>query len=514
MSDTPGEPTGPDLARGIPAAELRDGAMLAGHVDGKPVLLVRRGGEIFAVGGQCTHYGGPLADGLLVDDTVRCPWHHACFSLRTGAPTRPPALNSLSRWRVEQHDGVIVVGGEMPTHPTRSTAVINDAPRSIVVVGAGAAADVAAATLRAEGYRGRVTIIGAEASPPCDRPNLSKDYLAGNAPEEWIPLRPASFYAEQDIDLVLGRRVAALDTASRRVTLDDGSTREYGALLLATGAAPVRLEIPGAAEGRILYLRTLADSRAIVAAAERARRAVVIGASFIGLEVAASLRGRGLEVHVIGREARPLERVMGPELGDFIRKLHEANGVVFHLGDSVRHVDPDSVTLGSGARLPAELIVAGVGVRPSDELAARAGLTIDRGILVDETLATSAPGVFAAGDVARYPDPRTGDRIRVEHWVVAQRMGQTAARNMLRGADSARRERFDAVPFFWSQHYDVTIAYVGHAERWDEILVDGDLAARDCLLRLRGGGRTLAVVALGRDRASLEAELAMERGAL
>jgi 3-phenylpropionate/trans-cinnamate dioxygenase ferredoxin reductase subunit len=378
----------------------------------------------------------------------------------------------------------------MPDAPHAARAATP--PSSVVIVGGGAAGSAAAEMLRREGYGGPITMISADDAPPYDRPNVSKDYLAGSAPEEWIPLRPPEFYGEHGIELLTGRRVTALDAAARRVTLDDGATRGYGALLLATGADPVRLPAHMHTGVPVHYLRTLADSRAIIAAATGgAKRAVVLGASFIGLEVAASLRERGLEVHVVAPESRPLERVLGPELGDYVRTLHEAHGVVFHLGRTAGGIDDAGVTLGSGERLAADFVVAGIGVRPGLALAEGAGLRMDRGVSVNEYLETSAPGVYAAGDVARWPDPHTGERIRVEHWVVAQRQGQTAARNML-GA----RERFDAVPFFWSRHYDVAINYVGHAERWDEVELDGEPGS--FVARYLEHGRPVAALAVNR----------------
>ena len=500
--------TGPDLTRGVAAGDIAEGGILLGHADGEAVLLARCGGELFAVGARCPHYGGPLAEGLVVDGTIRCPWHHAAFDLRTGRMQRPPALNDLPCWKVEEREGRAVVAGKREESPRPPAAAVptGRAPGSVLILGGGAAGAVAAETLRREGYDGPITIVEAGPSAPYDRPNLSKDYLAGTAPEEWIPLRDDAFYATRRIELLLGRRATALDARAKRLTLDDGSMHDFGALLIATGADPVKLDLPGTGQ-EIHYLRSLADARAIIDVAKRATRAVVLGASFIGLEVAASLRARGIEVTVVAPEARPLEKVLGPQIGDFVRAIHERNGVVFRLGQSVSAVGRSAVTLRSGEHVPTRFIVAGIGVRPDIGLADRAELATERtGIVVDEFLETSVPGIWAAGDIARWPDPRTGERIRVEHWVAAERQGQAAARNIL-GA----RERFDAVPFFWSQHYDATIAYVGHAERWDAIDVDGDIAAGDGEVSYRLGDRVLAVATIGRDRASLEAEAVMER---
>jgi NADPH-dependent 2,4-dienoyl-CoA reductase/sulfur reductase-like enzyme len=280
-------------------------------------------------------------------------------------------------------------------------------------------------------------------------------------------------------------------------------------LLLATGAEPVRLAIPGADLPHVRVLRTLADCRAIIARAGPARQVVVLGASFIGLEVAAALRARKIEVHVVAPEKRPMERILGPQMGDFVRALLEEHGVVFHLEDTAGAIDGKQVMLKSGRTLAADVVVAGIGVRPRTQLAENAGIALDRGVLVDSYLKTNVPEIFAAGDIARWPDPHCGDNIRVEHWVVAERQGQTAARNML-----GHREQFTAVPFFWSQHYDLPINYVGHAEQWDDLTIDGDIAARDCLLSYKRKGRVLAVASIYRDTASLRAELAMEQNVI
>jgi NADPH-dependent 2,4-dienoyl-CoA reductase/sulfur reductase-like enzyme/nitrite reductase/ring-hydroxylating ferredoxin subunit len=501
MTETP-ETKKPDFRNGVPIRDLGDGSMISGQADGEELVLARRGDEFFAISAHCTHYGGPLAEGLIVGETVRCPWHHACFSLRTGEALRAPALDPVSCWHVEKvGDKIFVREKVSPPAPKRGT----EGPGPVVIVGGGAAGLAAADMLRREGYDGPLTIVSADASPPVDRPNLSKDFLAGTAQEEWIPLRPADYYRDRKIDLLLHSQVSSLDAKRRRIALENGKALEFGALLLATGADPVHLPIEDATDSQLHYLRTFADSKVIIAKAASAKRVVVVGASFIGLEVAASLRTRGILVDVVAPGHQPLEHVMGAEVGLVIRKLHEAHGVTFHLGETVSRVNGRTVTLTSGTTLETDFLVLGVGVRPSLTLPEQAGLAVDRGISVNEYLETSVPGIFAAGDAARWPDPHTGERIRVEHWVVAERMGQVAAKNIL-----GRREKFDAVPFFWSQHYDVVINYVGHAEKWDAVEVEGSLDKRDCTVAYKKGGRTLAVVTISRDLQSLQAEAAME----
>jgi apoptosis-inducing factor 3 len=499
------QPSGPDLTKGVSLADFRDGKLL-GHVGDDDVLLVQLGAEVVAIEPACSHYHGPLVEGLVVGDTIRCPWHHACFSLRTGEAVAAPALNALAVWEVAREEDKIVVRRKReatqhaPPHRAAPT------PDHFVIVGGGAAGFAAAEMLRREGFAGAITMLSNDSALPVDRPNLSKDYLAGSAPEDWLPLRPEDYYGDAGIDLRLDAFVAALDPKQRHVTLGNGDKVPFDRLLLATGAEPVRLQIPGADQAHVHTLRSVADSRAIIKAAGNAKRALVIGASFIGLEVAASLRARKLEVHVVAPEERPMERILGREMGDFVRALHEENGVRFHLKDTVERLDGRRAMLKSGGVIEADLVVVGIGVKPRIALAEEAGLATDRGVTVDAYLETSAPGVFAAGDIARWPDPRSQANIRVEHWVVAERQGQTAARNML-----GRRERYDAVPFFWSQHYDVPINYVGHAEGWDDIRIDGSISGKDCLLQYRKGGRVLAVASIYRDLDSLKAELDMER---
>ena len=497
---------GPDLALGIALRDLPDGSMIMGRVGDQEVLLARQGEELFAVDALCTHYHGPLGDGLLVGDTVRCPLHHACFSLRTGAALRAPALDPLGCWKVERLGDTLIVRERLePRSSPPRAAADTSSRRSIVIIGGGAAGLAAAVTLRDEGYAHDLTLVSADDSAPYDRPNLSKDFLEGTAPEDWIPLRASDYYRKHGINLLLNAAAAELDVGRKRVTLQDGRVLPYDGLLLATGADAVHLPIPGATPESVRYLRSFADARALVARAKRARTAIVLGASFIALEVAAALRNRGLLVHVVAPDAIPMSKVLGPELGRFIQTLHESHGVTFHLGTSIAMASRPAFTLTNGVQLQADFLVAGVGVRPAVQLAQRAGLSIESGVLVDEYLQTSAADVYAAGDIARWPDPHSGERLRVEHWVLAQRQGQTAARNLV-----GHKEKFAAVPFFWSQHYDVAIRYVGHAQNWDALHIEGSVADRNCMVRYERGGRTLAVATIGRDRPNLQAELALE----
>jgi NADPH-dependent 2,4-dienoyl-CoA reductase/sulfur reductase-like enzyme/nitrite reductase/ring-hydroxylating ferredoxin subunit len=505
MSNAPDTKQGPDLSLGIAVSDIPASGLLRGHVGDDGVLLARVGSAYFAIGSNCTHYSGPLAEGLLDGDTVRCPWHHACFSLRTGEALRAPAIDPVASWTVEQRGEKIFVTGKVKALPVPKP-ISGKMPSRIVIVGGGAAGFAAAEQLRRDGYEGSLVMLSDDTDPPVDRPNLSKDYLAGVAQEEWVPLRAQDWYRDNAIELRLNTKASNIDPRAREVELADGTRIPYEKLLLATGAEPIRLDIPGASLAHVHVLRTLKDCRAIIAAAQRGRRVVVIGASFIGLETAAALRTRNLDVHVVAPEKRPLEKVFGAELGDFVRSLHEEKGVVFHLENTVTAIERNKAILKNGQTIDADFIVMGVGVRPRTQLAEQAGLKLDRGVVVNNRLETNAAGIFAAGDIVRWPDRHSCESIRVEHWVVAERQGQAAARIMLGSGD-----RYDGVPFFWSQHYDVPINYVGHASDWDALEIEGDAHARDCVVRYRKGGKLRAVASIYRDVDSLAAEIAMER---
>lgn len=495
--------TGPDLAtEGMPIEEIGADIPSVGHFDGKPVVLVDTPNGPRAVGGKCTHYGGPLGDGFCAAGTIRCPWHHATFDLESGEAVGTPALNPIPVYDIEVRDGkVFVTGAREGAFQAPPPASV---PESVVIVGSGAAGSAAAEELRRYGYAGPITLIGVE--PPIDRPNVSKDYLAGTAPRDWMPLRSAGFYADHGIDLIEGRRVASIDPSGRRVVFEDGGDLTYGALLLATGAEPRRLPVSGGDSPHVFYVRTMADSEEIMARLDGLKNVAVVGAGFIGLEVAASLRHREIAVTVIAPEEVPLATIIGDEMGRFVADLHREHGVEFRLGRGVEEITDDAVVLDDGSTVAADLVVVGIGVVPRTELAEKAGLTVDDGVIVDERLRTSDPNIWAAGDIAAYPGPG-GQPVRVEHWVHAQRQGQHAARSILGHA-----EPFNDPPFFWSQHYDVPINVTGLLMGWDQADLSGDPAQRDVLVAYRANGMIRAVASIYRDRENLMAEHALALG--
>ena len=498
-------PDGPDFSQGVALADVPREGLYAGRVGDDPVLVFRAEDEWSAVGGTCSHYGAPLSEGLVVGETVRCPWHHACFSLRTGVAIKAPAFDSLPRWKVDIEGGRLFVRSRLVPAPD-DRPILAEEPKRIVIVGGGAAGFAAAERLRRLGYRGALTMLSEDTSPPCDRANLSKDYLAGNAPEAWIPLKDDGFYRENEIDLRLGVRVEAIDADLRLVSIQDGTTIGFDKLLLATGSEPVRLSTPGFDSANVHTLRSLADARAIIAGAKGATGAAIIGASFIGLEAAAALRARGLEVHVVAPETVPMAKIFGTEIGSFVRQLHEAEGVIFHLGRTAEGFEGRVLTLDDGSTLNVDMVIVGIGAKPRITLASTAGLAVDGGVLVDEYLQSSIEGIYAAGDIASYPRPGSDGRVRVEHWVAAERQGQAAAANML-----ALDTPFMDVPFFWSRHYDISILYVGETRAWDERRIDGSVFDRDCTIRFFEKGVMRAAASIGRPLENLQEEVRLEQ---
>jgi 3-phenylpropionate/trans-cinnamate dioxygenase ferredoxin reductase subunit len=350
--------------------------------------------------------------------------------------------------------------------------------QTYVIVGASLAGAKAAETLRAEGFDGRLALVGAEPERPYERPPLSKDYLRGEVGREKVYVHDPDFYAEHDIELMPGRTALAIDRAGGELALDDGQRLRYDRLLLTPGAEPRRLSIPGADLDGVLYLRTVADSDVLRARLDRGGAAVVAGAGWIGAEVAASARQRGLDVTVIDPASVPLERVLGAELGAFYRDVHTDHGVQMLLGTGVEAFEGQSaverVRTTDGRELACDFVVVGIGVTPRTELAAEAGLAVDNGILADEHLRTSVPGVYVAGDVANAHHPFYGERVRVEHWDNALHQGPAAAHNML-GPPAA----YDRLPYFYSDQYDVGMEYAGLARTWDRVVFRGDPAGRE-----------------------------------
>lgn len=493
----------PDLARGVAVSAVPDGGILAGKVGKEDVLLFRSGDEIRAVGATCTHLGAPLAEGLVDGDSIRCPWHHACFSLRSGEALRAPAFDPLACWKVERQGDRVRVAGRIESAPQARPVHRRGDP--VVIVGGGAAGFAAADGLLRGGCGSEVVMLSADTAEPYDRTLLTKDYLDGQFGDEELPISERSL-TERGVRLELGTKVEAVDAEARQLRLADGGLLPFGRLMLATGAEPKRLDVPGAELPHVHLLRSLADCRAIVAKLDAKPRIAVLGGSFIGLEAAASLRDRELEVQVVAPEKEPMARQFGAELSRLIVDTHRRHGVTLHLGRKPARIEVDAVILDDGSRVPADLVLVGIGVTPRTRLAEQAGLEVDGGVIVDGSLRTSHPQIWAVGDIARWPDPYSGRRIRVEHWAVAERQGRHAAAAML-----GETAPFDAVPFFWTKHFDLGIRYLGHADEWDELAVEGDVMAKDALVRFRAGGRDLAIATVGRDLESLQEELAMER---
>lgn len=485
--------------------ELNDGEMKQVTAGDTEVLLVQLEGKVYALYAHCTHYGAPLAEGALSGSRIVCPWHHVCFSAETRNLLEPPVLDALPRFDVELAGDDIWV--ELPEAdgvpeartPDMATPDASD-PRVFVGLGAGAAGAAAVETLRQDGFGGRVVLVTQEDDLPYDRTLLSKDYLSEEKTMGWIPLRERAFYEAHGIELMTGRRVTHLDTAGQTLTFQDLSTLRYDALLLATGSTPVPLEIPGTELDGVIYLRSFGDGQALLERSKEGNRAVIIGSSFIGMECASSLIERGLEVTVVMPDAVPFERLLGREVGDMFRALHEENGVTFafnsHVAQIVGEERVAQVVLDDGRALDADLVVVGIGVEPATKWLEGVDKNEDGSVSVDRFLRLGSDHgpLYAAGDLACYPDPRSGEPTRVEHWRLAMQHGRTAAHNMA-GHETA----FGGVPLFWTKQHGVGLRYVGHAPDWDEVVFDGVPEARDFLAYDLKGHNVLAVLGAQRD---------------
>lgn len=468
---------------------------LSVEVEGQKVLLVRDGENVRAFSALCPHAGAPLEEGSICDGRIICPWHKAAFRVSDGGLVEPPALDGLARFPVRVEGEDVFVGAQ-PNEPAPPEPRPDD--RTFVIVGAGAAGVAAASALREFGFGGRVVLVGKEAGLPFDRTSLSKFVLSGEMkPEESPPLKPEAFYAEQRIEFERAE-AKIFQVSSRELELADGRRVRFDQALIAPGGEPKSLQIEGAKLQGVYALRSREDAAAILKDLRPGARAVVLGGSFIGLEVASCLRAQKVSVTVVSPEEIPFTRQFGERIGKSIRALHEANGVVFETPAQPSKLEGDgrvsAVVLKDGRRLSADLVIVGVGVRPATDFINGVDLTKEGGLVADRNMRV-AEGVYAAGDVAAFPLSPGADPTRIEHWRVAQIQARVAAQNML-GGDAV----YDAPPFFWTYHFGKTFEYLGHADRWDEEIVVGDVEQQDFVALHTRGDRVVAVVACGRQR--------------
>lgn len=481
------------------AADLQDGQMKAVTANEKKILIARVAGQFYALGAECPHYGAPLEEGLLCADRLICPWHKSCFRVTDGALLEPPALDGLPRYpvRVGDRQVFVTIPEPAPGPPTPVTHPHGSDRRRFVILGAGGAGVAAAEALRFAGYEGRIDMISRESELPYDRPNLSKGYLSAKSKIEELALRSANFYQRQRIERITAL-VTQVNVEQRQILFDDRPPLSYDGLLLATGAEPRRLEAPGTDLGNVFLLRTEANAEHILSASPPGSHAVIVGSSFIGLEVASCFVARKIPVTIIAREQTPFAKQFGPEVGRAFQRLHEKNGVEFRLNSEVERFEGAGVVrevvLRSGERLRADVVVVGIGVRPVTGFIRGVQIREDGGVIVDRHL-RAAPDVYAAGDLAVFPEAHSQRPVRIEHWRVAEQLGRVAAANM-----AGRAEPYDGVPYFWTEQLGTAIEYLGHAEKWDEIILQGDLDKPEFLAFYVENGRVTAAAGSGRER--------------
>ena len=458
--------------------EIKDGEMMVFSLgDGKEVLLCNFNGQISALAPYCTHYGAPLADGILSGGKIICPWHHACFNAKSGDLLEPPAQDSLSKYEVKiKGDDVIIIYPEKPEGSRAPVMVKKDSSldkRTFIIIGGGAAGNAAAQAMREAGFNGNILIVTQENRTPYDRPNLSKDYLQGTAQPEWMPLRSEDFYKEYGIDFLLNKKVKSVDSKNKKISFEHGDDLNYDKLLLAPGGIPRKLNLPGSDLKNIFYLRSFDDSDLIIEALKNSSKAVIIGASFIGMETAFSLSGRGLKVIVIAPEKIPFENLFGKEIGNLFKKKLEEKGIEFKLNNQVKGFEGDdsvkNVILQNDEKINTDFVVIGIGVKPATEFLTGFNLEKDGSIKVDEYMKVTND-IFAAGDIASFTDWRTGELTRIEHWRTALQQGRVAGFNM-----AGKKTPYKKVPFFWTNQAGLSFNYVGHTKSWDEIINKGDI---------------------------------------
>ena len=491
-------------------SELTEGEMKGVEVDDLKLLLTLINGEVHAVSGSCTHYGAPLADGALSGTQVICPWHHACFDVTTGDHLEPPGLNALKKFevRLDGDDVYVTLPNETDGEREPRATSQHDDERTFVVVGGGDAGQSAAETLRDEGFTGRLVMISKEDTAPYDRTKLSKELESTEKPAD-LELRPDSFYEKRTIERLV-KEVTKVDVNGKTVTFEGGETLSFDALVIATGGTPKKLDIAGADLNGVHTLRSLEDAKHIYSSAHKGSKAVLIGSSFIALELANALQALDVEVAVVARESVPFAGILGERLGKHIQSKHEAQNVTFYLESEPESFEGDEkvarVVLADGTALEADFVVVGIGVSPVTDIAEGVEKADDGGIKVDATL-KAADAVYAAGDVAEFPLAATGEPVRIEHWRLAAQHGRTAARNML-GQNAA----FEGVPYFWTAQPDLKLRYVGHVEEFDDIVYDGEVESGEFLAYYLKDGKVRAAAGSNRDKDMAALEHLMRRG--
>ncbi len=453
-------------------SDLKKGKPYQVNIGGENIMLVRHNDEIFAWSNQCPHYGAPLNKGYIDHHHVTCPWHNARFELQSGRMVTPPALDDLPGYEVKVENQAIYIGRKNEADMPQVKELTDS--RSFLIIGGGAAGNTAAETLRREGFGGKITIVTADYDRPYDRPTLSKSFLAGKAGPDALPLRPEDFYVRMKIDLITGRRVTKLYTDEKIASTDNGDTYRYDKCLLATGGMPNMLDIPGADKKNIFTLRSFEDARKIDRAVEDAHHVLLVGAGFIGLESASSLRERGLSVTIVAPEETLMKKLLGQDVGKAIQKFHEKNHVTFHLGQTVSEFKgSDGVrqaVLTDDKKVDADIVIMGVGIKPAVDYLDNTDLVQDGAVPVNSRLQTNDESVFAAGDIAVVPNPHDNSAQRVEHWVAAESQGRFAAKSML-----GEKGDYEQIPFFWTRQFGQAFKYIGYSRDFDNIVYRGNV---------------------------------------
>ena len=478
-------------------SNLKDGEMKSFSIgEGVEILITKIDGKFYAMDAHCTHYGAPLEEGVLCDGVIICPRHHACFNARTGDLMEPPAMNSLRNYEVKITGDEVIVNIPEKPEPGRVPGMVKQDTKTdkriFIILGAGAAGNAAAQALREGGFKGYIIMITQENHLPYDRPNLSKAYLSGEAPAEWMPLRSDDFFKENGIEMLFNKKIKEVDIVKKEILTDKSEKFIFDKLLLATGGVPRKLNIPGSDLKNIFYLRSFDDSDKIIQAAKSAEKVVVIGASFIGMETAFSLSERKLDVTVIGPKKVPFENVFGREIGMLFKKAHEEHGVKFKLDAAISKFEGkdnvEAIVLENGEKIKTDLVVIGIGVKPATDFIKGIELQKDGGIKVNEFLQVN-DNIYAAGDIAQFPDLYSGQSIRIEHWRTAEQQGRIVGFNM-----AGKKTPFKGIPFFWTEQAGLDLKYAGHAKHWDSIYTQGDISSKNFISFFIKDGKVVAAI--------------------